>query len=207
MPRLRRVLLSLLALAGLAAGCSAPSSQRPPESGTFTGSASSPIVPPTPSAGQETDPWLLTMDGMGPYRLGARLESMPAGLFGDSHAYDPAKCPGLYGRSARGQYVGVAQPVVRDGVLIEVSSSDARVHTPAGDRVGDPWATIESRYAGSPSPGGWRTSPSGTRAFVVPRGERVLIFYIYPLQPDGVGSISVGLTDFSLRRFLTGEDC
>jgi hypothetical protein len=102
----------------------------------------------------------------------------------------------------------VAQPVVRDGVLIEVSSSDARVHTRAGDRVGDPWATIESRYAGgSPSPGGWRTSPSGTRAFVFPHGERVLIFYIYALRPDRVGSISVGLTDFSLRRFLTGEDC
>ena len=217
MPRRFSVLLSLSVAglaAGLAAGCTEPASQPPPGSAAVSpasaASASPPVTLPTPSPPAETDPWLLATDGIGPYRLGARLDSMPAGLFGDSHAIDPAQCPDLYSRSATGKYLGVALPVVRHGVLVEISSSggDPGVHTPAGDRVGDPWATIETRYAaGSASPGDWRTDPVGNRAFVVPRGERVLMFYVNPVRPNGVGAITVGLTDYSLQTFLTGEPC
>jgi hypothetical protein len=209
-----------LVLAGAIAACSPPSGG-PGAAGSSTPTAqpatSGPSATPGPSGGPVTpppasaDPWLLTTDGIGPYRLGQRVDSMPAGIFGESSPIDPARCPELYSRQATGIYAGSLLFVVRHNVLVEIFSAGGDppgVHTSQGDRLGDPWATVESRHGSTTeSPGAWKTNASGERAFVIPYGDRVLLFSVNPIRPRGVGGLSAGLTDHTEHTFLANVPC
>jgi hypothetical protein len=221
MPRKLSLVLSFV-IAGAVAACSTPSGG-PGASGSTSAAApsvtsdppappsgppASPLTPPPPDA---ADPWLLTTDGIGPYRLGQRIDSMPAGIFGASSPVDSSKCPELYSRQAKGIYAGSLLFVVRHNVLVEIFSAGGDppgVHTTEGDRLGDPWASVESRHGSTTeSPGAWKTNASGERAFVIPYGDRVMMFSVNPIRPRGVGGITAGLTDHSEHTFLKNVPC
>jgi hypothetical protein len=131
---------------------------------------------------------------------------MPAAIFGSSTPIDSANCPDLYSRAATGVYAGVILLVVRHSVLVQIESAggDPGVHSPNNDRVGDPWATVEGRHP----TGSYQTQPgTGARAFIVPAGDRVMMFHVNPIRPAGVGSYLVGMADHSQATFLSGANC
>jgi hypothetical protein len=219
--------LLCLTLAGTvagAAGCAAGSdSPAPPASVGSPTPPPAPSGPPTPPASPAPpaspppttrpgppDPWTLTTDGVGPYRLGQRLDSMPAGIFGESTPIDAAACPDLVSVQATGAYAGTLLLVARHNVLVEIFSAggDPTVHTRWGDELGDAWARVEARHGrGSAAPGAWRTDPSGRRAYVIRVGDRVIMFSINPIRPRGIGGMTAGVTDHTLRSFDSGEIC
>jgi hypothetical protein len=218
MPRKLSLMLSL-ALAGAVAGCSSPMPTDPPgPPAPVTSGPPAATDPPDPSGPPQTpppadaaDPWLLTTDGIGPYRLGQRVDALPAGIFGESSPIDSAKCPELYSRGATGIYAGTLLFVVRHNVLVEIftaGGADPGVHTAEGDRVGQPWPTVEGRHTSTTeAPGAWKTNPSGDRAFVVPYGDRVVMFTVNPIRPRAVGGIAAGLTNHTEHVFLKNVPC
>jgi hypothetical protein len=217
MPRKRSLVMSLV-LAGAVAACSTPSGgpgpSGPAASSAPPGSSGPPSGPPpsplTPPPADPADPWLLTADGIGPYRLGQRVDSMPAAIFGESDPVDAAKCPELYVGAATGIYAGTLLLTVRHNVLVEISTGGGEpgVHTAEGDEIGTPWPTVETRHGPSTeAPGTWRTNPSGQRAFVVPYGDRVVMFGINPIRPRSVGAITAGLADHTGRTFEKNVLC
>jgi hypothetical protein len=221
MPRKLNHLVSLAlsaALAGAVTGCSSPMPTDPPGPPAPSVTSGPPATDPpeesggplTPPPPDSVDPWLLTTDGIGPYRIGQRIDAMPAGIFGESSPVDAGQCPELYTRGATGIYAGTLLFVVRHNVLVEISTGggDPGAHTTEGDRVGTPWSTAESRHAPTAeAPGTWKTNPAGQRAFVVSYGDRVILFGINPIRPRAIGSVTAGLTDHSEHTFLTGAPC
>jgi hypothetical protein len=199
----------------VATGCGGPADTPadPAPTAVTTPGGSPTTVPATTAGGPATtaspagtaDPWLLTTDGIGPYRLGERIDSMAPGIFAPSTPIDSANCPDLYSREATGAYAGTLLFVVRHSVLVQIQSAggDPGVHSAQGDRVGDPWSTVESRHPD----GGYLTGAGGARAFTVPVGVRVMMFHVNPIRPDGVGSYLVGLADHSRATFLSGAHC
>jgi hypothetical protein len=209
-----------LAFAGALAACSAPSgpaaspepSAPPPATSPPATPGPDPSGPPlTPPPPDGDDPWLLTTDGIGPYRLGQRVDAMPAGIFGPSNPIDSANCPELYSRGATGIYAGTLLFVVRHNVLVEITTSggaDPGVHTAQGDRVGQAWSAVEARHGPTTeAPGTWKTNPTGLRAFVVSYGDRVILFGVNPIRPRGVGGISAGVTNHTEHTFLNNVTC
>jgi hypothetical protein len=220
MPRKLSLMLSIVT-AGVVAACSTPSggpgasaSSAPPAPPVTSAppatppGPSGPLTPPLPDPAQ---PWRLTTDGIGPYRLGQRVDSMPPGIFGASNPIDPVTCPEVYSRQATGMYAGSLLFVVRHNVLVEIFSAGGDppgVHTADGDRLGDPWASVESRHGPTTeSPGTWKTNASGERAFVVSYGDRVLMFSVNPIRARGVGGIAAGLTNHTEHTFLKNVPC
>jgi hypothetical protein len=198
------MVLSLACLLGI--GVAACGDTTPPAD-----SAASPRAPATTAPPAPADPWELSIEGIGPYRLGERIDTMPAGVFTGSEPRDLVHCPGLVDKQATGLYAGALLFVVRDNVLVQIFSAggDPGVHTPLGDRVGSSWSSLESAYPPErPSlPGRWRTAPDGDRAFVVTSHDRVYMFSINPIRPKAVGGVTVGLADYTLATFLNGQPC
>jgi hypothetical protein len=213
MPRTLTALLSLVLAGALVAGCAAPSGSSGSSGSSAPPGPPGPPGPPAPSevaTPSPADPWLLTVDGVGPYRLGQRMDSMPAGIFGDSTPVDAAACPDLVSVAATDEYAGTLLLVARHTVLVDIFSAggDPTVHTPWGDGPGDSWADVEARHGpGSAAPGAWRTNPSGQRAFVIRDGDRVIVFSVNPIRPGGIGGITAGLADHTLPAFDTGRPC
>lgn len=213
--------MSLLARVGTVvvlavAGCGQASpgagggSPTPTAPGPSTPAPAAATTAPAPATGAPPgtptpDPWLLTTAGIGPYRLGARVDSMPAGSIVGLTAIDSTNCPELYSAEATGRYAGALLFVVRHNVLVEIGSAGGSpgVHSARGDRVGDSWSIVEGRYP----TGVWRTNPSGERAFFVPSGDRVMMFGRNPIRPASVGILAVGLTDHTQQTFITGRHC
>jgi hypothetical protein len=202
------MVLSLLCLLGTGVGaCAGGAGTSTPTPATAGTSAAAPDTTPPVT----DDPWLLSLDGIGPYRLGERIDTMPAGAFTGSTQIDPDHCPDLVGMQATGEYAGTLLFRVRHNVLVEISSSggDPGVHTPFMDRVGSSWSSLESAYPPDSAilPGTWRTAPNGDRAFVVTSHDRVYLFTANPVRPNAVGVVTVGLADHTLATFLSGGPC
>ena len=208
MPSRLIVLLPLVLVPLASVGCTAPAG--PPAAPDPSGASAAP-VPPAPPAATPDDPRRLTTDGIGPYRVGGRVDAMPENLFDWSSTFDAATCPGVYSRGSAGPYGGELIVVVRDGVLVEVFTASGRapaIHTAEGDKIGDAWTDVEARHGpGTPAPGAWHTNGAGERAFIVPYGDRVILFSVNPVRPDGIGGISAGRADHTQRVFLAGTDC
>src|SRR5262245_1605481 len=131
---MRRTVMVLSLVSLLATGVTACADVTPP------GASATPPATTTPPA--PTDPWDLSLQGIGPYRLGERIDSMPADAFTGSTPIDAERCPDLVGMQATGPYAGTLLFIVRHSVLVEISSAggDPGVHTPLMDRVGSSWS-------------------------------------------------------------------
>jgi hypothetical protein len=210
--RILRFLSATVAVLAVSAcgGPAGPGGGDPTTAPAGTSAAATPtaaVTTPATTAPPSTDPWEISTDGIGPYRLGARVDTLPAGLFTSSSPIDSVNCPDLISSGATGMYAGVLLFVVRHMQLVQIESAGGvpGVHTRVNDRVGDRWATVEGR---NPT-GTWQTRTGATtpRAFVVPNGDRVTMYHVNPIRPDGVGAIVVGMENHSRSTFLSGRHC
>jgi hypothetical protein len=204
---------SACALTFVVAGCAsqkAPSVAQPPPPAAApsatpvtSASPSSPPVAVEPAAdtAAKADPLVLGVDGIGPYRIGVRVDEMPAGLFGKATPVDPVNCPGLYTEQATGQYEGTLVLTVRENYLVAIGTAGGKpVHTREGVTIGTPFAQLQNLYRG----GSTHQSPTGEPGFIVTTGNRVLLMRGNPIR-DGVGWIEAGEADHTRNTFLTGR--
>lgn len=206
MSRLALAILIILLPTACDAGSRPDPAQTTASEAATSPATSAPASGPTADATTPApDPWLMTVEGIGPYQLGARVDAMPPGIITSLVPIDTTACPELYSAQATGIYAGALLFVVRHSHLVEISSSGGSpgVHSAQGDKVGDPWPTVEARHTS----GAWQTAPDGERAFIVPSGDRVMMFMRNPIRPAGVGAYTVGMTDHSQATFLSGANC
>ncbi len=202
-------------IAGSLAGCGTSEKATPPP-GVPAGPSESASASASPAAARQaagkaadkaaanTARWVLSTDGLGPYRLGARAEELrEAGLLGQSSPVDAANCPDLYNVAATGAYEGTLVLLVRHNVLVEVGTAGGDVvRTPAGASLGMTFEQVKKLYG---SRGSSKKDSSGKEGFIVPVGDRVILFAssIHP----GVGWMAAGLADQTEHAFLTGSSC
>jgi hypothetical protein len=161
-------------------------------------------APPSVSS-PDPDGLVMNVDGIGPYRIGSRVEDLrAAGLLGQSSPIDP-RCPEVHSAAATGPYSGEVLLTVRRNVLVEIGTAggDQPVRSPEGAAIGTSWDEIRKLYGGR---GAMRKDPEANQGFLVPVGNRVMLFDGHPTRP-GVGYFAVGLADYTERHFTTGQFC
>jgi hypothetical protein len=198
-------------IAGALSGCGTSQEVTPPP-GVSASPSESASASASPAALQQAagkvpanaPPWVLSTDGLGPYRLGARADELrAAGLLGQASPVDAANCPDLYNVAATGVYEGTLVLLVRHNVLVEIGTAGGdEVRTPAGASVGGTFERVKKLYG---SRGSSKKDSSGKEGFIVPVGDRVILFAssIHP----GVGWMAAGFADQTEHNFLTGSSC
>jgi hypothetical protein len=188
--------LAVVATAALPASASsgttfnAPSQRGDPASATFSAGA---MDGPAGS--------VLSVQGAGPYQIGARYQSLSeAGLI-DWVAPVP-DCNVVY-TGVTGDWAGVLILAFRNERLVEIGTATAPPRSPAGASVGMEWSQLEDIYG---SQGELIYNDDGDQAYVVRIGSRVELYTGHPIRP-GVGYFQVGPANFVLRNFLRGPAC
>ncbi|RAO33905.1 hypothetical protein ONO23_02639 [Micromonospora noduli] len=193
----------LLTTAALALGTlvpaavAGPAAAAPQAGGTAPASARGPrAVDPGHS-----HPQVLSVGGVGVYRIGASLAS----LIRNGHVgWTAPGCDGVVRTGATGSLAGVILLAFRDGRLVEVGTATAPPQSPAGATVGMSFDELEAIY-------GWRGSlirndAGDAEAYLVRAGSRVELFTGHPIRP-GVGYFQVGPASFVERNFRQGVSC
>jgi hypothetical protein len=163
----------------------------------------------TPSAAPSTtdpaDPWVLSTEGIGPYRLGMRGSELAyEDLLGTATPINSTDCPELYSVATTGTYAGTLLLVLRHNVLVEIGTAGGGpVRSPDGVRVGDALDSVRTTYGTRAIT---RTGADGLPGFVVTEGDRVLLFTGHPIRPD-IGWFAAGYADHTDAAFVSGEDC
>ncbi|MEV4412346.1 hypothetical protein [Catellatospora sp. NPDC049609] len=158
---LRRALLPLLAVA-LLAGCGddpkPPSAE--PSAVTSLPAEASPSAPPSPSA--SPSPAInFTVDGAGPYAVGAKLADLQgAGLLADV-ATGAETCPANTTAAGTGVWQDVRLQFRPDGALYLVVNRSKTIPTPSGAWLGMSLAALDSIY------GNLGQELSGGKAYLV----------------------------------------
>ncbi len=212
----RTLIVGILVVASAAAcggspggGSGTPSPSAVADGYPVAGGSASASAGGTPSAAASTtapaDPWVLSTQGIGPYRLGMRGSELEyEGLLGSATPVNSTDCPELYNVAATGTYAGTLLLVLRDNVLIEIGTAGGRpVRSPEGVRVGDALDSVPTTYGARAS---GRTGANGLPGFVVTEGDRVLLFTGHPIR-SGIGWFAAGYADHTDATFVSGEDC
>ncbi|WP_203786699.1 hypothetical protein [Paractinoplanes rishiriensis] len=156
------------------------------------------------SAGTVTDAsaeQVLSVRGAGPYRIGARLQTLQeAGLIG--WVAPPQECDVVL-TGVTGDWSGVLILGFRAGRLVEVGTATVPPRSPAGASVGMSWDQLEDIYGRR---GRLIHNNNGNQAYVVRIGSRVELYTDHPIR-DGVGYFQAGPADFVLRNFLGRPVC
>src|SRR4051794_23972900 len=132
-----------------AAGSPTPTVPSPPSGSPVSPTASTPpgAGKPAPATAPVADRWVMSADGIGPYRIGVRVDEMPAGLFGPSTPVDSVNCPGLYSVQATGEYEGTLALTVRHNYLVGIGTAGGKpVHSAAGATVGTSFERVQEIY-------------------------------------------------------------
>jgi hypothetical protein len=147
MTRLRLVaLVALVVLTGCGsdepgAGPAAPSRTAPAGSASPSGAASSsPTGSPTPAAPVE-----FTVDGAGPYQLGATLDQLRSTV--EEVTSGAAPCAQNTTARGTGAWRDVHLSFRADGVLYVLVNRSASIPTPSGAWLGTPLAQLKKIYA------------------------------------------------------------
>lgn len=129
---------------------------------------------------------VITVVGAGPYRIGRSLARLAqAGLLGWVTGPDEA---GTRLAGPAGEWRGELELTFRHNVLAIVRTEAGSVRTPAGARVGMPFAEVQRIYGGD----GWPTTDDeGRNGYVVAIGPMALVLDSHPSRPE-VGSIRSG---------------
>jgi hypothetical protein len=192
----------LAAVAAVSVGCapSAAPAERPAASGpAVTPSATArpgPTATPRPPLKLRSQDLVLSVNGIGPYRIGARTDELrAAGLLGnDPYPSGKKECRLMWG-DATGAYSGSIILDLRDDVLVAISTSGGlNIRTPEGASLGSGWKGLRRIYGKR-----IEVSPEGkgrydVRVYTVRFGDRALAFGGHPIRP-GIGSITAGLAD------------
>jgi hypothetical protein len=189
-----------------AAGSPTPTVPSPPSGSPVSPTASTPpgAGKPAPATAPVADRWVMSADGIGPYRIGVRVDEMPAGLFGPSTPVDSVNCPGLYSVQATGEYEGTLALTVRHNYLVGIGTAGGKpVHSAAGATVGTSFERVQEIYG---TRGKMDKDSTGKPGFIVPAGDRVMLFGGHPIR-EGVGWFEVGLADHTEHMFRTGKHC
>jgi hypothetical protein len=156
---------------------------------------------PAKTVSQAAATSVLSVRGAGPYRIGARQDTLAAaGLIGWV-----ATQPGcnVVRAGATGDWAGVILLAFRNGRLAEVGTATTPPRSPAGASVGMSWAGLEEIYG---SRGHLVHNADGAQAYVVRNGSRVELYTGHPIRA-GVGYFQVGPANFVLRNFVHGPPC
>jgi hypothetical protein len=142
-------LVASVALAGCGGKDPAPAPAPPATAATPTATASpaaaSPGVSPSADAAVE-----FTVDGAGPYQLGADLTTLQATPGLGEVAQGAAPCPQTTTARGTGAWAEVELSFHADGVLYLAVNRSASIPTPSGAWVGSRLAELKKIYAGIP---------------------------------------------------------
>ncbi|MFC7247172.1 hypothetical protein ACFQO7_32260 [Catellatospora aurea] len=149
---LRRVCLALLPVLTVAvlAGCGdddpAPTTPSPSAQASVSAEAS-PSAATSPAASPSPSPAInFTVDGAGPYTIGANLEALKAGGILDKVATGAETCPVNTTASGTGVWKDIQLQFRPDGVLYLVVNRSKTIPTPSGARLGMTLAAVSSIY-------------------------------------------------------------
>ncbi len=207
----------LAAVAVAAVGCASPAattgtSGPGPQPAAAVAAESGPARPaatvdgPESTAGPGQPKLVMSVDGVGPYKIGARVEQLrKAGLLGELTTLDEKRCRELYRADASGTYSGTFQLVIRHQVLVEIGTAggDLDLRTREGAGIGMSWPEIRKLYG---QRGAMVKDSTGKRGFLVKDGDRVMLFSGHPVRP-GIGYVAIGMADHTEHVFRTGEPC
>ncbi|MET8259037.1 hypothetical protein ACFYPG_19915 [Micromonospora sp. NPDC005553] len=146
-------------------------------------------------------PQVLSVDGVGVYRIGASLAALTANGHID---WTAPSCGTVVHAGATGSWAGVILLAFRDGRLVEVGTATAPPYSPAGAAVGMTFAELEDIYGRRGSL--IRNDAGDAEAYLVRVGSRVELFTGHPIRP-GVGYFQVGPASFVERNFRQGATC
>lgn len=145
---------------------------------------------------------VLSVRGIGPYRIGVKLDKLvAAGLV--TEAWPTPGCPDVVGTGTTGEWAGTFLLVFRGGRLVEVGTATVPPRSPAGAAVGMSFAELEDIYGDR---GEMIYSSGGAPGYLVRAGSRVELFTGHPIRP-GVGYFQVGPANFVERAFRQGATC
>lgn len=199
-------LAAVLSACGVSQEATAPTNQPAPTS--EQSATTSPATDKTAESGKPKpgrDQRILSTSGIGPYQIGARADALrKAGLLGKTTPVDQANCPDLYTVEATGAYAGTLQLVLRHNVLVEIGTAGGEaVQASGGGKLGMSFDEVKKLYG---TRGSSRTDSLGNPGFLVPDGNKVLLFGAHPIRP-GVGWVAAGLKDQTQHTFDTGTSC
>jgi hypothetical protein len=170
------------------------------------GAPEAPAEATNPPSALTTEERVLTIDGVGPYQIGAHVDDLVAdGLIGEVSPVDTDSCPDLAHAEAAGPYLGTLVLTLRSNELVEIGTAGGEpIRTPEGFGVGTPIADLELAYGERGAP---VQDSAGTAGYVATVGDRVLLFAGSQQRPDEVAWLAVGLADYTERSFQTGAPC
>ncbi len=144
---------------------------------------------------------VLSVRGAGPYRIGARLQSLQeAGLI--DWVAPPQACDVVH-TGVTGDWAGALILAFRAGRLVEIGTATIPPRSPAGASVGMSWDELEAIYGGR---GRLIHNSDGEPAYVVRIGSRVELYTGHPIRA-GVGYYQAGPADYVLRAFRGQSVC
>ncbi|MGC4848632.1 hypothetical protein ACLQ3F_15445 [Micromonospora sp. DT15] len=146
-------------------------------------------------------PQVLSVGGVGVYRIGASLAALTANGHVD---WTAPGCGSVVHAGATGSWAGVILLAFRDGRLVEVGTATAPPRSPAGATVGMSFDELEAIYGRRGSL--IRNDAGDAEAYLVRVGSRVELFTGHPIRP-GVGYFQVGPASFVERNFRQGVSC
>lgn len=155
MRRIGFVALALLAAAGpglAAAGCLRGGDDKPtmipPVSTPATSqSSASPTGTVTPSGSPTATAIEFTVDGAGPYVLGAKLDSLKATAGLDEITAGGGACPENTTARGTGTWKDIRLSFHKDGTLYLATNTSPSIPTPSGAWLGTPLAQLKTIYS------------------------------------------------------------
>ena len=192
LPRLVTVAVLGLGLLGTTAA---------PASASSRGAGSTPSQQPAGTTMDAPDGAVLSVRGAGPYRIGARLQTLQeAGLI--DWVAPPQACDVVL-TGVTGDWAGALILAFRAGRLVEIGTATVPPRSPAGASVGMSWDQLEDIYG---SRGRLIHNSDGEPAYVVRVGSRVELYTGHPIR-TGVGYYQAGPADYVLRAFRGQPVC
>jgi hypothetical protein len=185
----------LLAVAGCGKG--SPSSAPPPAHGP-TSSGSSPSASTSPSS--SAAPVEFTVDGAGPYTLGAKLTDLQAAGRLDNVTHGSTTCSDIITAQGTAPYAGVQMSFHSDNTLYALTNTDPGLPTPSGAYIGTNVADLKKIYAQTTN----ETLNHGTdQAFlVITISGRGILFVLNSVQT--VSSMMAGDAGYLRLNFVNG---
>jgi hypothetical protein len=194
------LVIALLALAGC--GSKEPSAAPPPQATTGAGSTPpSASATPTPS-GTRTAVVEFSVDGAGPYQLGAKLNDLKTNPGLDEVVTGGATCPQNTTARGTGTWADVRLSFRPDGTLYLAVNRSTTIPTPSGAWLGTSLTDLKKIYVGIP--GQQLTRGAGTAYLVTTLSGRGILFDLDPAKK--VMSMAASEAVYLKSSYLGGTD-